>query len=229
MAILAGGQATRLGDLAKDQPKSLVKVQGKPFLEYQLEMLRRGGIEDVVLCIGHLGEQIAGYFGDGQRWGLKIKYSTENTPLGTGGALKLAAPLLNDIFFTMYGDSYLFLDFQAVMHFFQSRDKLALMTVYKNQDRYDRSNTELGGGLVKKYSKTERSQDMVYIEYGASVFRKAVLDLIPQNGFYPLEELYPRLVDTKQLLAFEVKERFYEIGSTTGIAEFSEYVRSGLN
>lgn len=225
MAILAGGKATRLGDLTRDQPKSLVEIHERPFLEYQLEMLGRGGIDNIVLCIGHLGEQIANRFGDGRRWGLKIQYSLESSPLGTGGALKLAAPLLDETFFTMYGDSYLFIDFPALMNRFRSGRKLAMMTVYRNQDRYDRSNTEIEGERVTRYSKTERSGDTVYIDYGVNLFSKAVLDLIPRDSFYPLEELYPRLIGMEELLAFEATERFYEIGSVRGLAEFGEYVQ----
>ncbi|MFC2067344.1 NDP-sugar synthase [Chloroflexota bacterium] len=111
--ILAGGLATRLGDLTKDNPKSMLKILGKPFMEYQLESLRAGGIEDIVICLGHLREQIESYFGDGREHGVNIRYSYEDNLLGTAGALKKAEPLLGDIFFTMYGDSYLFLDFAA--------------------------------------------------------------------------------------------------------------------
>ena len=135
VVILAGGLATRLGNLTRNQPKSMVKVWGKPFLEYQLEVLRRGGIEDIILCIGHMGEQIERHFGNGSKYGVNIEYSTEDKLLGTAGALKKAEALLNGRFFTMYGDSYLFLDFSLVMSYFESRNKLALMTVYKNYDR----------------------------------------------------------------------------------------------
>jgi len=222
---LTGGLATRLGDLTKNRPKSMVKVQGKPFLEYQLELLRREGITNIVLCIGYMGEQIKSQFGEGEKWGINIKYSSEDKPLGTAGALKKAEALLNDTFFTMYGDSYLFLDFSHIMSYFESQNKLALMTVYKNYDQYDRSNTVVEGNLVRKYSKKEKTRDMVYIEYGANIFRKEALEMIPENQFYSLDELFPRLIEIDELLAFEVKERFYEIGSPQGLKDFEEYIR----
>jgi len=225
VAILAGGLATRLGDLTRNQPKSLVKVWGEPFLEYQLKLLKRGGIKDMVLCISHMGEQIERHFGDGREYGVNIKYSVEDKLLGTAGALKRAEALLNDIFFTMYGDSYLFLDFPVAMHYFKSQNKLALMTVYKNYDQYDRSNTVVEGNLVKKFSKKERTEDIVYIEYGANIFKKEALKMIPENQFYSLDELFPRLIEMEELLAFEVKERFYEIGSPQGLKEFGEYIK----
>ena len=203
----------------------MVKVQGKPFLEYQLELLRRGGITNIVLCIGYMGEQIKSQFGDGEKWGINIKYSSEDKPLGTAGALKKAEALLNDTFFTMYGDSYLFLDFSRIMSYFESQNKLALMPVYKNYDQYDRSNTVVEGDLVRKYSKKEKTEDMVYIDYGANIFRKEALEMISESQFYSLDELFPRLIEMDELLAFEVKERFYEIGSPQGLKEFEEYIR----
>ena len=222
---MAGGLATRLGDLTKNRPKSMVKIQGGPFLEYQVELLRRGGITNIVLCIGYMGEQIKSQFGEGGKCGINIKYSSEDKPLGTAGALKKAKAFLKDTFFTMYGDSYLFLDFSHIMSYFKSQNKLALMTVYKNYDQYDRSNTVVEGNLVRKYSKKEKTGDMVYIDYGANIFRKEALEMIPENQFYSLDELFPRLIEMDELLAFEVKERFYEIGSPQGLKEFEEYIR----
>jgi NDP-sugar pyrophosphorylase family protein len=203
-------------------------VHGKPFLEYQIELLKKSGVQDVVLCVGHRGDQIIGYFGDGSSCGTNIRYSCEDRLLGTAGALKNAAVLLDDVFYTMYGDSYLFLDFASTMRYFLSQNKLALMTVYRNQNRYDRSNTAIAGNLVTKYTKQDRTQDMVYIDYGASIFRKEVLKMIPENQFYPLEELFPRLIVKEELLAFEVEERFYEIGSPQGIKDFAEYISTAV-
>ena len=227
VAILAGGLATRLGGLTRNRPKSMLNIQGKAFLEYQLELLRRGRIKNVVLCLGHMGDQIERHFGDGKRYGVNIKYSFEDKPLGTAGALKQAANLLDEAFFTMYGDSYLFLDFSHVMSYFESRNKLALMTVYKNYDRYDRSNTVVEANRVKKFSKKEKTHDMVYIEYGANIFRREVLKMVPENQAYSLDELFPCLIEMDELLAFEVEERFYEIGSPQGLKEFEQYVLEG--
>ncbi len=224
VVILAGGLATRLGNLTKDQSKSMLKIQGMPFLEYQLGFLRKGGIKNVVICLGHLREQIENYCGDGRKHEVNIRYSYEDNLLGTAGALKKAEPLLGDIFFTMYGDSYLFLDFAAVMRYFQSQHKLALMTVYRNQGRFDSSNTVVDGNLVKRYSKRGKSADMVYIDYGVNAFRKEVLRMVPENQFYGLEDLFPRLIEKKELLAFAVKERFYEVGSLSGLKDFEEYI-----
>jgi NDP-sugar pyrophosphorylase family protein len=225
IAILAGGLATRLRPLTEGTPKSMVMIQGRPFLEYQLDFLRKNRVAGVVLCIGYLGEQIENYFGDGRKFGMNITYSYESQQLlGTAGALKKAEKLLEDPFFTMYGDSYLSLNFADALSYFRSQNKLALMSVYKNYDRYERSNTVIKGDLVKKFSKKEKTKDMVYIEYGANIFRKEVLGLIPEGRPYSLEELFPELIRREELLAYEVRERFYQIGSSQGLEEFKRYV-----
>jgi MurNAc alpha-1-phosphate uridylyltransferase len=225
VAILAGGLATRLGELTRNEPKSLLKIQGRPFIEYQIEQIRRQGITDIVICTGHLGEPIERYLGDGARYGVNIRYSREDRPLGTAGALKKALNLLDDEFFTMYGDSYLSLDFARIFSYFIKQDKLALMTVYKNRDRHDKSNTSVRGNLVAAYSKNGRTEDMVYIDYGAHIFRKLAFEPVPADRYFSLEDLFPALISLKQLLAFEVHDRFYEIGSTQGIQDFTEYIR----
>ena len=228
VVILAGGFATRLGQLTINRPKSLIDVRGKPFLAYQLELLQAGGVTDIVLCTGHLGKQIQENFGDGSKYGVHIRYSQEDKPLGTAGALKNAEYLLKDSFFVIYGDSYLFLDIPKIMSYFIAQNKLGLDTVLKNRDAYDKSNIVIKGNLVTMYSKTEKTKDMIYIDYGAALFRKEALHLIPENCFSSIEELFLRLIEREQLLAFEIKERFYEIGSPQGLQDFEAFAQRQL-
>ncbi|UCB42647.1 MAG: nucleotidyltransferase family protein [Dehalococcoidales bacterium] len=225
VVILAGGLATRLGRLTKDRPKSLVEIQGKPFLEYQLNLLRRAGIGNIVLCVGNLGRQIERCFGKGEEHGVSIRYSYEDTPLGTAGALKNAISLLNDVFCCMYGDSYLLVDLPTVMDYFEAQKKLALMTVFRNDNHFDKSNVVVVEDLVSRYNKQEKNTDMVYIDYGVSIFRKRTLDMVPDGQFYSLEDLFPQLIASQELLAYEITERFYEIGSPQGLSDFNEYIR----
>jgi NDP-sugar pyrophosphorylase family protein len=225
VAILAGGLATRLKPLTDTLPKSLVPIQGRTFLEYQMDSLKAGGVTDIVLCVGHLGEQIERYCGDGGKFGVNIKYSHEGaTLLGTAGALKKAASLLGNEFFVMYGDSYLFLDFATLMCYFKNQNKLALMTVYRNRGRYDKSNTMVAGNLVRRYSKQAGAGTMEYIDYGANILRKQALELVPAARPFSLEELFTALIEREELLAYEVKKRFYQIGSPEGLAEFRRYI-----
>ncbi|MFZ2036344.1 MAG: sugar phosphate nucleotidyltransferase [Dehalococcoidales bacterium] len=228
VVILAGGRATRLGELTKNRPKSLVEIQGKPFLAYQLELLKDHEISDIVLCIGHLGGQIRKAFGDGSNYGVHLTYSLEDEPLGTAGALKNAAPYLNDTFLVIYGDSYLLLDFVKIYAYFLTQQKLSLDTVFRNNDAFDASNIVIRDNMVEGYSKSEKTPDMVYIDCGAVIFHKEVLQLIPEDHFYSLEELFLRLIEKEQLLAFEVKERFYEIGSPQGLKDFEAFIQRRL-
>jgi NDP-sugar pyrophosphorylase family protein len=228
MVILAGGLATRLRPLTDTIPKSLVVIHRKPFLQYQLELLRRHGITDIILCIGHLGDQIRGYFEDGWRFGVNIRYSQEGERLlGTAGAIKHAEPLLEDIFLLMNGDSFLMLDYRGIMDYFRGFRKLGLMVVYKNCDRYDRSNVVLEGKLVKVYDRKQRTPGMIYIDEGLSVLRKEALELIPEGETVPIEFLYQSLISRGDLLAYETSQRFYEIGSPEGLEEFRQLVASG--
>ena len=225
IAILAGGLATRLQPLTENIPKSMIMIEGEPFLRYQLDFLKRDNITDIVLCVGYLSGEIETYFGDGKRFGVDIKYSKEDERLlGTAGALKNAERLLEEEFFVMYGDSYLFLNFKEVFWHFQKFNKSALMVIYKNYDKYDKSNVVAEEGMVKKYDKKHKTKDMVFIDYGVSILRKEVLDMVPENQVYSLEELFPALIKQNEVLAFETKKKFYEIGSYGGLEEFKKYV-----
>lgn len=227
IAILCGGLATRLRPITKKIPKSIIDIEGKPFLQYQLELLKKNGILDIVLCIGFKGEQIKKYFSNGRKFGVRIEYSEDgNKLLGTGGAIKRAESLLDEIFMVMYGDSYLPFDFQRAVDFFQNFNKLGLMTVFHNRDKYEKSNVAVADNLVKAYSKKEKTKDMEYIDYGVSIFRKEVLKYIPSDESYDLSQLHELLIGKKELLAYGSETRFYQIGSFDGLEEFKQYIKS---
>ncbi len=223
MVIIAGGLGTRLRPLSNRVPKSLIEVQGKPFLEYQIGLLKRNGINDIVLCVGHLAKQIKDHFGDGKEFGVNIKYSEEDKALlGTAGALKKAEPLLEEKFFVMNGDSYLPLDYAEVMSYFKGRDRLALLVVYKNYNQYDRSNVVIDADMVKVYSREKQMPGMIYIHAGLSVITREALSLIPVGQTVSQDELWSELVSQNELLAFETHNRFYEVGSFSGLEEFRQ-------
>ncbi len=228
MVILAGGLGTRLRPLTERVPKCMVPVNGRPFLEYQLEMLSRRGVRDIVLCVGYLGEAVLEHFGCGHRFGVQIVYSWERDGLlGTAGALKNAEPLLAPEFFVTYGDSYLLLDYREIMRQFREGDALGMMVVYRNHDRWERSNVALRDGHVAAYDKTLRLPGMVYINEGLSVLRRRALRLIPDGEPVSQEEFYSGLIARRELLAYETPQRFYEIGSMEGIEEFQQLVAQG--
>jgi NDP-sugar pyrophosphorylase family protein len=220
VAILAGGLATRLRPITEKIPKSLVPVVGKPFLAHQLELLKSRGIQRAVLCVGYLGEMIQREFGDGEKYGVKLDYSLDGDKLlGTGGAIKRALPLLGEEFFALYGDSYLPVDYAPIADFFQRSGKLGCMTVYRNEGKYDTSNVVFAGGEIKVYDKKAKLPEMRHIDYGLSLFKRSAFDAFPASQPFDLAEVMGKLVREKQLAGYEVRERFYEIGSPAGLAE----------
>ncbi len=221
VVILAGGFGTRLGSLAAGLPKAMVDINEKPFLEHQLALLSDRGIKDIVLCVGHLAERIEQYFGDGRRFGVRIRYSMEKgSLLGTAGAVKQADPLLDDVFFLTYADSYLRMDYKASFKALSCSRQLGLMVIFRNEDRYERSNVVVEDGLISAYDKVNKLPGMNYINFGVSVLRKEALALVPEGLPYSQEEWYQALIKNRGLGAFETTERFYEIGSPEGLAEF---------
>jgi NDP-sugar pyrophosphorylase family protein len=224
IAILAGGLGTRLGSLTKDTPKSMVRIRGKPFLEYQLELLKRNNLEEIVLCVGHLEDEIESYFGTGSRFGVTIEYSEEEKPLGTAGALRNAENLLGDDFLVLNGDTYLAINYGEVIDKYELSNKSGLMVVYKNRNKYDKSNVIVNNSLVVEYNRSIQSPDMVYIDCGLSVLDKKALVFIPSGEFFQLDSVYSELIRRQELAVFEIKTRFYEIGSKSGLKDFKRLV-----
>lgn len=230
IVILAGGKATRLYPLTKNIPKSMIKILGKPFLSYQLDLLKINKIKNIVLCLGTFSNQIIDYFGDGKRYEISIKYSVEepNKLLGTAGALKKAEKILDDEFFVMYGDSYLPINFEIIFQEFKKSGKSALMTVYRNNNQFDKSNVDINDNIVVVYDKSDNSHNLKYIDYGLLVLKKSVLDIIPSNEFINLNYLICNLIEKKELASFEVSQRFYEIGTISGVNDFENYIKSKM-
>lgn len=225
VAILAGGLATRLRPATERLPKSLLEVNREPFIAHQLRLLRSRGISRVVLCVGYLGEMVREAVGNGQEFGLSVDYSFDGpTLLGTGGAVKQALPLLGEAFFVLYGDSYLPCDYAAVEQAFADSGQPALMTVFRNDGRWDTSNVEFSGGRILAYSKRERTPRMNYIDYGLGVFRAEALAELPGGGPRDLADIYQGLLRQGELAGCEVKQRFYEIGSPAGLKETAEFI-----
>jgi NDP-sugar pyrophosphorylase family protein len=226
VAILAGGLAKRLGALTEQRPKALIEVAGRPFLDHQLRLLRENGVGRVVLCVGHLGEQIEAFAGAGKAYGLEIAYSFDGPKLlGTAGAVRRAVALLGDAFFVLYGDSYLPCDFRGVENAFRTSRQAGLMTVYRNEGQFDTSNVEFAGGRILAYDKKNRTPRMRYIDYGLGVFRKDVFEALPADEPADLADAYKGLLARGELAGFEVGERFYEVGSREGIEDLERYLQ----
>lgn len=227
VAILAGGLATRLLPITATIPKALLEVAGKPFIIHQLTRLRNNGVRRVVLCVAHLSEQIEEVVGDGQALGLDVVYSHDGGRLlGTGGALRQALPMLGDRFLVMYGDSYLTCDYAGVARAFVASGKLGLMTVFRNDGRYDSSNVTFDAGRILRYDKTPGLPNMFHIDYGLGALHAEALAGERPGERIDLAKVYQRLLANDQLAGYEVMERFYEIGSAAGLEDTRNFIQS---
>ena|SRR3989338_207604 len=225
IAILAGGLATRLRPLTVSLPKALVDINGEPFIAHQLRLLAHHNFKKVILCVGYLGEMIQEFVKDGKQFKLEVDYSFDGEPLlGTAGALKRALPSLGNDFFVMYGDSYLPCDFQAVQKAFQKSGKTALMTIFRNDGQWDKSNVEFNGKEILVYDKKNITPNMHHIDYGLGTFNSTAFSSLRENESYDLAELYQSLLKQQQLAAYEVSQRFYETGSFSGMKELKTYL-----
>jgi NDP-sugar pyrophosphorylase family protein len=234
--IIAGGLATRLRPLTEKIPKSLIEINGEPFIFHQLRLLKKQGITRILICLGYLGEQVVETIKNQMPIDpslledLEIKYSFDGSELlGTAGCLRKALSLLEETFFVLYGDSYLPCDYEEIEDFFFAQKdrskKPALMTVFLNEGRWDSSNVEFQTGQIIRYSKVDRDEKMQYIDYGLGIFNRAVIETLPL-GNLDLATVYQDLLHENNLAAVEVNQRFYEIGSLAGIEAFSGYLNS---
>lgn len=227
LALIAGGLATRLRPITAKIPKSMVEVAGGPFIAHQLRLLVGQGITEIVICTGFLGEMIEEFVGDGGRFGCRVRYSSDGEKLlGTGGALRRALPLLGETFFVMYGDSYLDIEYRPVYEAFVRSGMPALMTVFRNEGKWDTSNVEYADGRVMKFDKVNRTPAMAYIDYGLAILSAQTLRALPANMRVDLAETYRDLSVQGRLAGFEVQTRFYEIGSPGGLDETDGYLRN---
>lgn len=223
VVILAGGLATRLRPITQKTPKLLVDVAGEPFFNHQLRLLKKNGLKKIVLCVGYLGEMIVERYGDGSAWGVEIDYVFDGPKLlGTGGAIVQALPKLGETFYVLYGDSYLPVDYRAIGNYFFSSQKKGLMTVYKNEGRYDTSNVSFQNGTLLAYDKKNLRPEMNYIDYGLSIFKKMAFEKYSAGEQFDLADVQKNLVEEKEMAGYEVKQRFYEIGSLTGLQELEK-------
>ena len=231
--ILAGGRATRMRPLTDTIPKALIPAGGRPFLDHQLAWLAGHGVTDVVLCVGYRGDAIRLHLDDeGARHGLGVRFVDEGEDLrGTAGALRLALDegALEDAFLVMYGDSFLPIDMAEVFRAFAACGQPALMTVFRNDGRWDASNVIFDGGLVTLYDKQRRARpaaDFAFIDYGLSALQRRVIEAeVAPGGRGDLADLFNALSVRGALAGFEVKQRFYEIGSPAGLEDFERWLR----
>jgi NDP-sugar pyrophosphorylase family protein len=220
IAVLAGGLAKRMRPLTEQLPKALLEVAGEPFIAHQLRLFAREGINEVKLLVGYRWEQIAAFAGDGSRFRLKIDYIVDGPKLlGTGGAIRRALDRLGPEFLVTYCDSWLDAPYRPVVEAFYASGLPALMCVFRNEDRWDKSNVEFENGVIRRYSKKLHLSDMHYIDWGLGVLKANAVAAWPIDEPWDLAELYEQLSHSGCLAGYEMTHRFYEIGSFEGLAE----------
>lgn len=229
--ILAGGLGTRMRPATGTVPKALLPVLGRPFADWQLELLAEQGVERILYCVGYRGDMLRAHVGDGASHGLAVSWSAEGERLlGTAGALRLALDrgLLDEAFFVLYGDSYLPASVGAAEAAWRDSGAEALMTVMRNEGRWDRSNCVYRNGRVILYDKSrplERRDEMRWIDYGLSVLTRDVLaGRVAPGAEADLADLQHELSVSDRLAGLEVRERFYEAGSPAGLRALETFL-----
>jgi MurNAc alpha-1-phosphate uridylyltransferase len=226
VCILAGGVGSRLGAQVRDTPKPLLEVAGEPFILHQLRLLARNGARRAVICVGYLGGELMERVGERQ-FGLKISYSDDGPALlGTLGAVRNALPSLGSRFLVLYGDTYLRIDYRMAAAAWADSGLPAMMTVLRNEGRWDVSNVEFDGEHVICYDKRHPSPGMEWIDYGLGALTADALDVVDQE-VSDLADLYAELARRNELFGFAANERFYEIGTPESLAETAAFLAGG--
>jgi NDP-sugar pyrophosphorylase family protein len=225
--ILAGGLGTRMRPVTETIPKPMIAVAGRPFLQWQLELLRDGGIGQALLLAAYLGEQIEKYFGDGGGIGSRVEYSYEASPMGTGGALKNAEAKLRDWFVLVNGDTYLAIDYEKLVRDFAVADCAAMIVAYNKPVVIapEIPASALPGnlgvnehGMVTMYRK-KNPAGLNHIDAGVIVLKKEILERLPAGQNCSLEEeIYPQMIARGEMRAWVTTEPFYDMGSPAGLA-----------
>ncbi len=230
--VLAGGLATRMAPRTARVPKFLLEVAGRPFGARLLERLAACGFDEVVLCIGHLGDAIRAAFGDGAEVGIRVVYSDEGEArLGTAGALRRALPHLGETFLVTYGDSFLPFDYAGPLRDLEAHaGAMGTMAVYRNVDRLDASNAVVSEGRVVRYEKRAanepRDPEMDHIDYGATALRREVIARLPGGVPLDFSAVQRDLAASGTLRAYRAEERFFEIGSEQGLLDLEAHLEA---
>lgn len=224
--ILAGGLGTRLRPITNSIPKVMVKVNGKPFLQHQIEYLKEFGVDNLLILAAYLGDKIQDYFGDGSTFGLRVEYSFEKEPMGTGGAIKNAKGKLEDSFMLLNGDTLLQINYKALIDYFLSENVIGLVVTYTNRSATFQNNVAVDfKNVVTNYNKKDPT-GMTQVDAGVYVFKRDTTDLIPEGRVCSLEEeIFPMLITRRELIAYPNDQCFYDMGSFEGLEALAKVLK----
>lgn len=223
--ILAGGLGTRMLPRTERVPKFLLDVAGRPFAAWLLERLAACGFDEALICVAHLGDRIREVVGDGAAFGIRARCADEGERLlGTAGALRRAVGELSPTFLVTYGDSFLPFDYRGPLDDLRAHpEALGTMAVYRNEGRFDQSNTEIAGDRVIRYVKQPRGAApdpaLDHIDYGATALRREVIEALPEGEPRGLDGVQRALAAEGRLRALAAERRFFEIGSEEGLRD----------
>ena len=228
--VLAGGLGTRLRAAVADRPKVLAQAAGRPFLYYILNFLARQGLQQVELCVGYLAEKVREFAGDGRAWGLQIGYSQEETPLGTGGALRKASAQMESPFFVLNGDTLFLVDLSALWLAHCSTQPLATVALLPVQDGSGRGCVTLTeNGKITSFDEKQPVAGLALVNGGVYVLEPGALDSVPTGQPASIErEIFPRLA-AKGHLAGQVQPAYFvDIGTPESLLAFEQDLVGGL-
>ena len=227
VVILAGGLATRLGKLVDKIPKSLININGVPFIIHQINYLKSQGFRNIHLCLGYKSELIIDTLKKYKNLGINITFSHDGeNQLGTGGALVNAIQYLNEEFYLQYGDVYLPINYREIYNFYIKNKNMNIMVVYKNEKKLDNSNIIFNNEKIVVYNKDVNDPRMNYIDYGLSILKREVLFDYNIENFLDLSSIYKLLIKQDKMMGYEVYKRFYEIGKPQGIIDTEKYLKA---
>lgn len=231
--IMAGGKGTRLASVTKNIPKPMVPIEGKPLLEYQIENLKENGITDIIIIIGHLGDVIQNYFGDGNKLGVNISYYVEKTPLGTAGALAEIKDRLEETFFLVFGDLFININYKRFFVFHKEYEAFITLFAHPNSHPYDSDIivTDSKSCVIEwSYKNETRINDYKnLVNAGLYVLQKSAVDVLvqlqKQKGETKVDlekDLIIPLIPTKAVYAYHSTEYVKDIGTPDRLIKVTE-------
>jgi len=227
--VLAGGLGERLRSVLPDKPKVLAPVAGKPFLGYVLAYLASQGIKDVILCLGYLADQVKAYAGSGKMWNINIRYSVETTPLGTGGAMSMAAGNVRHPFFALNGDTIFLADFRAFWATHQTTNALATVALHEATQSRERGCVTLDeSGRIVAFEEKPMLGGPALINSGVYLVSPEALSIVKPGEMASLEQqVFPYLVSLGKLAGYVQQAYFADIGTPESLATFEKDVIAG--
>lgn len=229
--ILAGGAGTRLQPFTLKNPKPLVPINGKPFLQHLIRLLKQNGIKEILILTGYLGEKISLSFRDDSRLGVKIKYSYTPFKDYSGEEIKSGTRILNahellaSRFLLLYCDNYLPFELRRLEKLFDEKSAEVLVTAYSNNDNSTKNNMLISEGSVRKYDKTRISKKLNCVDIGYMIVNKKVLELLPKTNCKFEDIIFPKLIKSGKLAGFLTDQKYYSIGDPKRVKITAKFLK----